>query len=147
MPLSSRHAELARYAGDIAVIATSRQPTLLVKYLETYISDLERWLCEWRIPTNVSKSSVMLFAKTGRRISKLRSVHLYGEPIQWVDYARYLGVTLYKRLIWSTHTDQVRKKEAQRTSHKQEKRFLNRNGVLVYKQLIRPMMDYACPVW
>jgi hypothetical protein len=22
-----------------------------------------------------------------------------------------------------------------------------RNGVLVYKQLIRPMMDYACPIW
>ena len=22
-----------------------------------------------------------------------------------------------------------------------------RNGVLLYKQLIRPMMDYACPAW
>jgi hypothetical protein len=22
-----------------------------------------------------------------------------------------------------------------------------RNGVLLYRQLIRPMMDYACPVW
>jgi hypothetical protein len=22
-----------------------------------------------------------------------------------------------------------------------------RNGVLLYKQLIRPMMDYACPIW
>jgi len=22
-----------------------------------------------------------------------------------------------------------------------------RNGVLLYKQIIRPMMDYACPVW
>jgi hypothetical protein len=22
-----------------------------------------------------------------------------------------------------------------------------RNGVLLYKQVIRPMMDYACPVW
>jgi len=22
-----------------------------------------------------------------------------------------------------------------------------RNGVLLYKQLIRPMMDYACTVW
>ena len=22
-----------------------------------------------------------------------------------------------------------------------------RNGVLIYKQLIRPMMDYACPAW
>jgi hypothetical protein len=22
-----------------------------------------------------------------------------------------------------------------------------RNGVLLYKKLIRPMVDYACPVW
>ena len=22
-----------------------------------------------------------------------------------------------------------------------------RNGVLLYKELIRPMMDYACPAW
>ena len=23
----------------------------------------------------------------------------------------------------------------------------NRNGVLLYKQLVRPLMDYACPAW
>ena len=31
------------------------------------------------------------------------------QPIYWVDTARYLGVTLDKRFIWSTHIDQVRK--------------------------------------
>ena len=25
--------------------------------------------------------------------------------------------------------------------------FSVRNGVLLYQQLIRPMMDYACPAW
>jgi len=66
MPLPSRHVELALYAEDTTVIATSFQPTLLVKYLETYLSSLERWLSEWRIAINVSKSSTILFAKTGR---------------------------------------------------------------------------------
>jgi hypothetical protein len=40
MPSPSRHVELALYADDTAVIATSRQPALLVKCLETYLSDL-----------------------------------------------------------------------------------------------------------
>jgi len=112
--MPSRHIELVLYADDTAVIATSRQPALLVEYLDTYFSDLERWLSEWRIAIRVSKSPAMLFAKTGRRILKPRSVQLFGEPIQWVDDARYLGVTLDKRLTWSKHIDQARKKGAQR---------------------------------
>jgi hypothetical protein len=108
MPSSSRHVKLALYADDTAVIGTSLQLALLVRYLETYLSDLERWLSEWRIAINA-----MLFAKAGKRISKPRPVQLSGEPIQWVDAAHYLGVTFDKRLTWSTHIDQVRKKAAQ----------------------------------
>jgi hypothetical protein len=114
MPSHSRHVKLALYAYDTAIIATSRQPALLVRYLETYHRYLERWLSEWRIAINVSKSSAILFAKIGRRIQNPRTVHLLGEPIQWCDAARCLGVTLDKRLNWSKHIKQVKKKSAQR---------------------------------
>jgi hypothetical protein len=43
-------------------MGTSHQPALFIKYLETQYK--ERWLSEWRIAINVSKSSAMLFAKT-----------------------------------------------------------------------------------
>jgi hypothetical protein len=74
------------------------------------------------------------------------------EPIQLVATTRYLGVTLDKRLTWSSHIEQVRKKTTQRMgmlgSLLNRKSYLSvRNGVLLYKQLIRPMMDYACPAW
>jgi len=49
VPSPSQHVELALYVDDTAVIATSRQPALLVKYLEAYLRALERWLSEWRI--------------------------------------------------------------------------------------------------
>ena len=74
----------------------SRQPAWLTKYLEIYLSDLEWWLSERRITIHVSKSSAMLFTKTSRRIPKPRSVQLFGQPIQWVDGVRFLGVTLNK---------------------------------------------------
>jgi hypothetical protein len=53
---------------------------------------------------------------------------------------------------WSPHIDQVRKKTAQRMgmlgSFWNRKSDLSvRNGVLLYKQLFQPMMDYACPAW
>jgi hypothetical protein len=51
-----------------------------------------------------------------------------------------------KRLTWSPHIDQVRKKTAQRKGMlgpllNRKSDLSVRNGVLLYKQLIRPMMD------
>ena len=50
IPKGSHHVELALYADDTAIIATSRTPVLLVSYLQTYLSHLEHWLTEWRSP-------------------------------------------------------------------------------------------------
>ena len=56
------------------------------------------------------------------------------------------------RLTWLPHVAQVRKRAAQMMGMLGP--FLNRksdlfvrNGVPLYKQLIHPMMDYACPAW
>jgi hypothetical protein len=102
MPMPSRHVELALYVDDTVIIATSRNPALLVSYLESYLSDLERWLREQRIAINVSKSNAMLFAEAGWRVAKPRLGQFLGEPIQWVDTACYLGVILDSRLTWRT---------------------------------------------
>ena len=40
MPIPSHHVELALYADDMVVIATSRKSALLVSYLEAYLADL-----------------------------------------------------------------------------------------------------------
>jgi hypothetical protein len=148
MPTTSRHVDLSLYADDTALIATSRSPLLLVRYLETYLERLELWLRDCRLVINVSKSIAVLIARTTRCAQRSRPPQLSGEPIQWVETARYLGVTLDTPLTWSAHVNQVRKKAAQRLGLLSL--LLNRRsglsiryGVLLYKQLIRPMMDYA----
>ena len=87
MPVPYHHVELALYADDTAVIATSRKPAQVVGYMKAYLADLERWLRKWRTAINVSKSTAMLF--TRRRIQNPHPVLLFGEPIVWVDTARY----------------------------------------------------------
>jgi len=42
MPPPSHHVELALYADDTVIIPTSRKPTLLVSYLESYLNELQR---------------------------------------------------------------------------------------------------------
>jgi hypothetical protein len=151
MPTPARHVKLALYADDTALIATSRKPTLLVSYLESYLYDLQRWLSEWRIAI-VSNSSVIIFTRATRKFIKPTPVTLFGEPIVWVDTTHYLGVTLDKRLTWSPPFNEVGRRTAQRMSLldpvlNRRSKLSIRNGVLLYKQLIRSLMDYACPVW
>ena len=143
LPPPSHHVELAFYADDTVIISTS--------YLESYFNDLQRCLSEWTIAINVFKSTAIIFARARRHFIQPLPVTLFGEPIQWVDTTRYLGVTLDTRLTWLPHIDQVRNWIAQRMGVLRP--LLNsksdlsvRNGVL-YKQLIRPMMDYVCPAW
>ena len=95
-PTPSHHVKVAVYADDAAVLSTSRKPALFLSYLESFLGDLDRWLREWRIAINVSKSTAMSFSS--RRIQNPRPALLFGEPIVWVDTTRYLGVTFYKRL-------------------------------------------------
>jgi hypothetical protein len=148
MPVLSRHIKLALYADDTAIIAMSHKSALLIRYLETYLSDPEGWLREWRIAVNVSKSNAVLFAKAAWQVPRPRPVQFLGEPIERVDTVCYLGVTLDSRLTWWPRIVQVRKKASQQLGVLGS--FLNRrsgltirNRVLLYKQLIRPMMDYV----
>jgi hypothetical protein len=91
VPSTSHHVKLALYAEDTTIISTSRKPALLVSYLESYLNELQRWLSEWRIAINVSKSTATIFARTGRRFIQPRPVTLFGEPIEWVETTRYVG--------------------------------------------------------
>ena len=90
----------------------------------------------------------VLFFPPWRRIPNSRGLRFLGGEIQWVETARYLGVTLDRGLTWKPHIDQVRRKESQRLCIlspllNQRSSLSIGNGVLLYKQLIRPMMDYA----
>jgi hypothetical protein len=53
MPIPSYNASQSLYADDTG------KPALLVRYQESYLSELQRWLREWRIAINVSKSFTM----------------------------------------------------------------------------------------
>jgi hypothetical protein len=94
----------------------------------------------------------VLFVKAARHIQKPREVQFLGDPIQWVKTARYLGLTLYNQLSWSAHVNQVGKKAAQSLGVlgpllNRRSGLSVRNGVLLYKQLIRLMIYYSFLIW
>ena len=66
----------------MALEATSGSTKFLVKYLETYLISLERWLREWRVAFNVDKSMALLFSPPRRRIPNPRGLGILGGEIQ-----------------------------------------------------------------
>jgi hypothetical protein len=91
----------------------------------------------------------VLSVKAAMLIYKPRPVQFLWEQTQWAETARYLGMILD---TWSALLNKVGKKSPQRRGVPAS--FLNTrsclsvgNGMLLYKQLIRPMMDYECPIW
>jgi hypothetical protein len=76
---------------------------------------------------------------------------MWGEPIYWVDTDRHLEATLDTQFTWSTNIDQVRKKSAQKLGvlapALSRSDLSVRNGVLLYKHLIRPTIDDARRIW
>ena len=110
----SHRVELAFHADGTAIISTSRKSTLLVSYLVSYLSELQRCLSEWKIAINISKSTAITFAHARWRFIQPTPTTLFGETIKWVGTIRYLGLSLDTRITWSPHIEQVRKRAAQK---------------------------------
>jgi hypothetical protein len=149
--LHSRQVEMASYADKMAILATSRQPALVDNFLASYFRDLSGG---WENGGSVSAS------RKAPRCFSLRPVSASRHPDRFFfsgskstgSKSPFLWENLDTRLTWSTRVNQVRKKAAQRMGVlalllNRSSGISIRTGVLLYKQLIRPMMDYTCSMW
>jgi len=102
---NSHDVDLAAYADNTVIIATSRKLTLLVRYLESLLDELQRWFSELRMAINISKRTAIIFARAGRRLIQPQPVTFFGETIDWVEKPPYLWAILDTRPIWSPHID------------------------------------------
>jgi hypothetical protein len=65
------------------------------------------------LPSTLQRALLYSLLRPQDASRKPKVVQFLGEPIQWVETGRYLGVTLDTQLNWSVHVNQVGKKAAQ----------------------------------
>ena len=77
------------------------------------------------------------------------SVSLSGMPAERITAFKLLGVHVASNLKWLQHVDAITSKAAKRHFLKQLKRSGATRGNLLcfYGTVIRPVLEYACPVW
>jgi hypothetical protein len=152
IPTSCCHVELAQYADVVALVVTSHSPSLLVSYLETCLSQLERWLQDWRSAINVWMSTTVLFVKIARSMQIPSPLSFSESQYSGSKQHGILGWPLVHSLPgWYTPTRYERRQLSDWVGMLD---LLNRrscvsitNGVLLYKQLICPVVDYSCLIW
>ena len=149
LPTSPR-TELALYADDTAILASSRNAGIISNRLQTAADSLEDWYTDWRISVNPEKSAAVLFQK--RRLQPGPNITMFGRPIPWTNQVSYLGLLLDSKLTWRQHISSVVGKTSGAITAlypmlcRNSKLSLD-NKLLLYKTVIRPVFTYASQVW
>jgi len=114
------------------------------------LNEIQKWGDKWKIKLNPQKSTAVLF--TNRRPKTPGNLKLYGNNIPWLPSLKYLGVILDRKLTWNPHITSKLQQGYQRLKILYP--LLNRQSslswkcsILLYKQILRPLLLYAVPVW
>ena len=92
----------------------------------------------------------MFFSKNVNFRNKVPNVGVEGLLVEQVDHAKLLGITLSNDLTWNKHVDNIVKKAVKRVYmmyHLKRSRISQTDLVKVYMCIVRPVLEYACPVW
>lgn len=157
IPLPPEGDLLLIYADDILVAANGARASGVNKRLNSYLRTLNEYFEKWTIGLNASKSTGIIFRGSGGSVfpnarGYIPKLTIGESAIEICETMKYLGIVFDERLSFIKHVDYVLCK-VKRTFSAYHKVLGRRNGLstdvrlLVYRQVIRPMMAYAFPAW
>ncbi|GFT96931.1 hypothetical protein TNCV_5107311 [Trichonephila clavipes] len=134
------------FADDTAVIWQIKRFSVVISNLQHYISLLELWLNDWKVKVNASKSACLMFTRRSQLPVGLTPVTIFGQPVPWVNVAKYLGLFLDAKLTFAYHIEQTRKKAI--AVHAMLKKLISRRSKLEIRHKefcsTNPSSDRSC---
>ncbi|KAI8492652.1 hypothetical protein Bbelb_296930 [Branchiostoma belcheri] len=136
-----------KFVDDLSMIESrlTREPSLLQHDLD----DLEQWTVNSYMKLHPKKCKAMhvYFTKTPPPLPVL---YIDGHALQEVSVAKLLGVMVQSDLKWNTHVNHITSQSSRRLfllRHLKRFRLPVSDLVTVYVSYVRPLCEYACPVW
>ncbi|PFX30471.1 RNA-directed DNA polymerase from mobile element jockey [Stylophora pistillata] len=115
--------------------------------LQIDLTTLDLWADRWQMKFNSTKCEVMRI--THNRDKKSTRYNISSTVLRNVSNYKDLGVIMTSDLKWSKHVEQIVHKAnkvlglLKRTVGGKNKDIFSN----LYKTLVRPILEYACPVW
>jgi hypothetical protein len=115
--------------------------------LQQDLETLSTWEQQWSMRFHPKKCQVLNVV--GRRKRREFDYQLHGEKLETTQELTYLGITISEGLSWKPHIRKITSRANRALG------FLRRNLRIsnkklketAYKSLVRPLLEYASPVW
>lgn len=143
----------AFFADDTAFLAADKDPAQIVTKLQHAQNNLESYQRKWRIKVNATKTQTIFFTKKrAARNLPTTAITTNGQPSNWEDDGKYLGVILDSKLTFAKHVNYSIDKldKTVRCLYSlinRRSKLAVKNKALIFKCVLRPLMTYGSPVW
>ena len=145
--LPSNVKSTASLFADDTVVYRKVQTEADADILQDDLHDLEKWANTWLMEFNVDKCQLLRVTNKWKPIQG--NYPLDGKQLPVVDDAKYLGVTVDRKLLWNEHINSMCRKANGAIA------FLRRNmsgctsevKSWSYQSMVRSNMEYASTVW
>jgi len=146
---TSPYTTVAEFADDKAIISIHDNPHIASLNLQLHLDLMADWYKKWRIKVNQSKSLHTTFTL---RLPPCPMVSLDNIQIPSSQSAKYLGLTIDRRLTWSHHIKIKRlalnaRLRILKTLITKNKHTPLNTKLLIYKSLFKPMWTYGLQLW
>ena len=143
---SISHSSVLMFADDIAlykeVISPSDQ-----EMLQADLSQVFKWSCKWQLNLNPSKCETICISY--KRSPPPANYRLNNHALSTKSVVQYLGIFINYHLKWSDHVKYITAKATRSLNVLRHSLYTCPPSVksAVYKCIVRPMLEYASPVW
>lgn len=146
------------FADDTAIYSTTNNIKQLKKDLNTYLQKVSNYIKCWKLKLNIKKTELIAIVgqckdtnRSTRKNAQNIELTLDGTIIKTSKKVKYLGIILSSNLRFIDHikhiTYKVNAVKAQLKTAFNSKYLHTKVKSLMYKQLIRPIITYACTCW
>ena len=150
------------YADDVTLVVSGESTQIINDKLNRCMAKMNNWLLENKLILNAEKTKVMQGALTPPWVMLLGShqrirsfadpilrVLVAGQPLEWVQLFKYLGVTLDRHLTFKKHIENVSLIILQKLGIVRRLRnVLSKNQLTqIYWGYVLPHILYCCNTW
>lgn len=139
------------YADDVVIVIRGINESAMSRTLQETLNTIQKWCEREGMNIHPHKTTIVPFTRK-RRLKNLKPLTIQGEIIPFAEEAKYLGVTLDKKLNWNSHLDKIIRKA--KLSLWSCRRICGRTWGLtpkniywLYVTVIRPAIVYGSIVW